>query len=826
MGIKLYPPSIEGTLPAFYQRDDQYLTIPFSMNKTVGQNDITGFELKVKDIQNNELVASYTSSTWNINESKVYFRIDDYEIYSIGMFYKVQLAYKGIDDQVGYYSTVGVIKYTNQPTVTIDNLNASADKNYDLRTYRGIYRSEDITEKVYSYNFTLYNMATNQVVETSGELLHNHENNDSVSETYDVYSLINGLNDDETYRLVYTVTTINGLIVSSPGYIIVSQASAPLDADITFEAVMNEENGYIQLKLQPKHINSTLTGQFVISRASSQDNFETWQEIDRFAMQRQSPQDYVKKDFTVEHGYQYRYSLQQFNASQLYSQRLFSNDIIAKFEHSFLFDGKRQLKIKYNPKVSSFKETLLESKTNTLGGQYPFFFRNANVHYKEFPISGLISYLADEEELFLTDAELFLKEAKEIETLTRPYTLKTGITANNKEYFEAIDDNMLAYQLQEMYSTRDSANSQDNRIVNKQGRTTNLTDYNMLAERIFKMKVLEFLNDGKPKLFRSPGEGNYLVRLMSNSLAPNDQMSRMLHTFSSQATEIDNCNYQTINKYLHLTDIDDDLLKQYGVVETIQLENNKSDYSIQYPGVNYIACYNMPLNSTITITDISNNTTIEEIGPNPYIRTFNTNNNTTATIHTNGYDPDGIIHYGYQQKVLHKFDTYKYLKPNILEITIVTGATNAEWNINQEIRDYLEIESSKFNIGKYYSLQFSRKNDFSIENWDSNTHKFWINGIEYKIINQSIQVEDIVGIPDIKLGYDVVLNIKMQDIEIVYDFERENQFNDLIAARENYIIDLNMTGIKDITDQNYIDYIDEKNKANADIQLQLSNKGV
>jgi len=36
------------------------------------------------------------------------------------------------------------------------------------------------------------------------------------------------------------------------------------------------------------------------------------------------------------------------------------------------------------------------------------------------------------------------------------------------------------------------------------------------------MAALDWLNDGKPKLFRSPAEGNYLVRLMNASLTPND----------------------------------------------------------------------------------------------------------------------------------------------------------------------------------------------------------------------------------------------------------------------------------------------------------------
>jgi hypothetical protein len=62
------------------------------------------------------------------------------------------------------------------------------------------------------------------------------------------------------------------------------------------------------------------------------------------------------------------------------------------FEDAFLFDGEKQLKIKYNPEISSFKTTHLESKIDTIGSKHPFIFRNGNVSYKEFPIAGLISY--------------------------------------------------------------------------------------------------------------------------------------------------------------------------------------------------------------------------------------------------------------------------------------------------------------------------------------------------------------------------------------------------------------------------------------------------
>jgi hypothetical protein len=61
--------------------------------------------------------------------------------------------------------------------------------------------------------------------------------------------------------------------------------------------------------------------------------------------------------------------------------------------------------------------------------------------------------------------------------------------------------------------------------------TTDLVDYNVVAERKFRMAVLDWLNNGEVKLFRSPTEGIYLVRLMNVSLSPEERLGRMLYSF-------------------------------------------------------------------------------------------------------------------------------------------------------------------------------------------------------------------------------------------------------------------------------------------------------
>ena len=50
---KLYPPNIEGTIPAFYGTT---LVVPFSMNKAVSKIEVEGMAIKIKTIQSGSYI--------------------------------------------------------------------------------------------------------------------------------------------------------------------------------------------------------------------------------------------------------------------------------------------------------------------------------------------------------------------------------------------------------------------------------------------------------------------------------------------------------------------------------------------------------------------------------------------------------------------------------------------------------------------------------------------------------------------------------------------------------------------------------------------------
>ena len=189
MANKLYPPIIEGTLPAFCKEYDSTnsilygatLEVPFTMNAAVSSQEIAGFVLRLRTASSGSYVFSPQYSTsYNIGTQIATFRFSAEQAHLLneGQYYKVQIAYirsknSTSSDNVGYFSTVGVVKCTSRPKVSINGL-TNDSVNFFTNTFIGIYDQEhckDQTEKVYSYEFLVYTQ-DKELYYTTGEKLH------------------------------------------------------------------------------------------------------------------------------------------------------------------------------------------------------------------------------------------------------------------------------------------------------------------------------------------------------------------------------------------------------------------------------------------------------------------------------------------------------------------------------------------------------------------------------------------------------------------------------------------------------------------------------
>lgn len=75
------------------------------------------------------------------------------------------------------------------------------------------------------------------------------------------------------------------------------------------------------------------------------------------------------------------------------------------------------------------------------------------------------------------------------------------------------------------------------------------TTEDYIFEKFYRDRVMKFLTDGKPKLFKSPTEGNIIVSLTNVQFTPNAQLGRQIYSFTATATEIDEFNYDNLLKY-------------------------------------------------------------------------------------------------------------------------------------------------------------------------------------------------------------------------------------------------------------------------------------
>lgn len=720
---KLYPPTIPGTIPAFYTGSNgTSIEVPFSMNRAVGLSEFNGFALKIKKVSGTLIGTVFKDSVGaSLETGTVEFKIPIEISKQLvqGQFYKVQMAYlknTGTDTRsIGIYSTIGIVKYTTIPIVTIENMNDSVVNNH-IYSYTGLYKqlsesysngvttidwsSKDTTEKMYSSRFVIYDTDGN-IIKDSGEILHNTTYDTASYEASEQYMIPEDLELNKVYYIYYIVTTINGLVVSSPRYRITQRRQIPMSLEGSITAELNYDAGLVNIYLKGKYENQVDSGLFLLSRRAENDP-NGWEELYYFSLQSEIPDRLLFTDYTVAQGVKYTYSLQQYNNNNIYSDRMYSNDIVADFEDLFLYDGKRQLKVKFNPKVSTFKPNVVESKTNTLGSKHPFIVRNGDVDYKEFTISGLISYQMDDMELFLPKNELGL------------------------EYV-----------------------------------TNNLVTENIKAERDFKLDVLEWLNDGNPKLFRSPTEGNYIVRLMNITMSPTDTLGRMLHTFNCSAYEIDDYNYENLFKHglievindtkyqmrwasLRLSSINQETGKVEYFTGQVNIGNNYGENTLR--PVYYLEVTEMMPGTYFLLGDSAEDAKKIYVGttgsylvksekPYNYVGIPETDDN------GNPIQWDGLMTYGYKAQVTSIFDLITNVQIDDIPCRRIIGYTGGSLlDSLQDIKTtILAIRYVNFSVRGHYPV-YVNKDTFipsSPETWefyaDSNNAAYYGNTLEYPL---------------------------------------------------------------------------------------------
>lgn len=517
-----------------------------------------------------------------------------------GEIYKIQLRLspkKYVDEPIGeeiwlnenaglfsQQSRTCVVKPIGHVYVEIPVLDFNSDNPVDPYIRKTVYASTlDILgkfyeysgkEKLYSFNVQVYegnDLKVDKLLEDSGEQFTNNQTEPNEFK----YLCKTEFKDLEYYTIKFKFTTQNQFIFETQTIIMISLAYVDLsginiytvedldkhriptkeedpqgyydslrDALGSTSVHEEQEEGRVGLKLFSTNT-SPFYGSFYLRRASSKDDFKYWYDIKLITLKDTKINNFpIIYDYTIESGVQYKYGIQYVDRDGyrgiMYCDTEDREGVKREFEYSYLLGpDNQQLKLMFNNTMQNYKIQVLDSKTETIGAKYPRVTRNGAVQYKIFPIEGLISTWMDENKTFCTKKDIYKYE-----------------------------DVVQAYQ---NYDIED--------IINLPGYNEKLSipqsQYNYTYERDFRDKVFEFLHDGKPKLFKSPTEGNVIVRLMDINCTPVQSLDRMLYSFTSNGNEIADNTVENYIKY-HFIDIGDvaSLSTKKTLLGQIQMEFN------------------------------------------------------------------------------------------------------------------------------------------------------------------------------------------------------------------------------------------------------------
>lgn len=214
----------------------------------------------------------------------------------------------------------------------------------------------------------------------------------------------------------------------------------------------------------------------------------------------------VVTDRTIESLAGYKYQIQYLTADGRAYAPIVTDIVCSDFYGILLSYQDKMVKLSFDGQITNISNATRRTKVDTLGGQYPKFTQNGKLNYRTYSISGKISTQD------ITDAAEALSIDEQINNTAN--TFLTRKDAIGSEYYN------IRYK-----KIHDSH--------------TEISDsYDWLYEREYRDALNSWLDDGKPKLFRSMPEGNLAVMLDAITLTPDQTLGRRLYSFTATMYEV------------------------------------------------------------------------------------------------------------------------------------------------------------------------------------------------------------------------------------------------------------------------------------------------
>lgn len=464
----------------------------------------------------------------------------------------------------------GIIPFAGNLTFAGNNDN-SISKSANSEYYQRDIRTTSNDEYLMSYRITVQDQLGNLVKDSKIQYPSKDEKTNTFYWLCDMTEVTPGAdynvtlnfttNNQYTFSKTFTFTLMEPTVTNFDPKI--SFNKIPLKAyGIEEQVLVTSEDGWVDVTVQWN--GSFDNGYLFIKRATSLTDFKEWELLDCYYNDNNTSLTRTITDKTISSLVGYKYACQYLTVKGSWSQTVISPEIVYPDFHDILLSrGDKQLAVRYNPQIASLTPVVSRVKIDTLGGRYPKFAENAKLHYKQFQLSGLITAESDFNRTFLNDLDYNDDMDLYNDKMNGQYQIRND-TVQETEIMYGIDsDGNIIPKYNGTYSAEIESADADTEILLRDTQKNTRHDLypkdNWWWERKFREEVMEWLNDGEPKLYRSMTEGNLIVMLDSISLTPNAQLGRRIWNFSCTVYEVGDGNsleqldalgiYSVVNSY-------------------------------------------------------------------------------------------------------------------------------------------------------------------------------------------------------------------------------------------------------------------------------------
>ncbi len=543
----------------------------FSTNESVDNTvSINGVWIVPFDLSNSWLSGDNEKNTYTL---KIPRSILKQKTYVCDCYYKVQLRLDTSSEPIlnngkivktylnderasfSEWSSVSLLKAIPKISVTLANFDIVINGEKRLRTPSFV---PGVLPIVGSVKFSSNNgQATNEhldsfeidIKDSTGKVFKNSGtqfvkgNTNTFSWLVDLTNLIEVIEEENSNQLLYSIvlylTTNNGYTFTKKynframisGYDInfnpnwsFNKIRVPSTSlTVTKQTLVTSEDGWANITIT--NTNQDLSpGYLFIKRATNLDNYLNWEILCCYYIKNGGAFTKSFHDKTIGSLVGYKYSCQYITIKGQWSKTYITNEIVYPDFHDILISrGDKQLAIRYNGQIASMTPVVNRIKVDTLGGKYPRFVQNARTNYKQFQLSGLITAEADFNRKFISDKSAEYADKMDLYNshMNGKYMIRNDTVPDLSA--NAVDLNNIDPDAKygQFYYKHDTYPTE-----------------NWWWEREFREQVVEWLNDGEPKLFRSMTEGNMIVMFDSISLTPNQQLGRRIWNFSATVYEV------------------------------------------------------------------------------------------------------------------------------------------------------------------------------------------------------------------------------------------------------------------------------------------------